>query len=101
MDIGCTEGQLFFQRLVIGHLFWRDEENVDGGSAVHPEVSLGPVRLLEAVQHRGVHLLAVGARLKGGGDEAMLNMFYATLFSHHKLSHCQFINYPKTSYAPL
>ena len=46
------------------NLFWRDEENVDGGPAVHSEVSLGAVRLLEAVQHRRVHLLSVGAGLR-------------------------------------
>ena len=46
------------------NLFWRDEEDVDGGPAVHSEVPLGAVRLLEAVQHRRVHLLSVGAGLR-------------------------------------
>ena len=51
-------------RLLSTNLFWRDEEDVDGGPAVHSEVPLGAVRLLEAVQHRRVHLLSVRAGLR-------------------------------------
>ena len=59
-------GQLVPEVVVGGELdglLGGDEQDVDGAPPVHPEVALGPEGLLEAVQHPGVHPLAIGPRL--------------------------------------